>query len=127
MAQRLSLALVFAFGASRPGVQALVLATLCVIFAVLSAVMAPLRDNLAQALHTVLLLGLTVVAVCGVPFASDQEDAVAGRGHGTTLAVQQATEGMAVVFGTVGPAVSTTLAVIGPKLWTALRLWRQRV
>lgn len=126
MSQRLALAMVFTFGASHPGVQSLALATLCVLFAVTSGMLAPLRDRSAQALHTVLLLGLSVVALCGVPFASDQERAVGGSGSGSAT-LQHVAEDVAVVFGTVGPALAATAAVVGPRLWTVVQSWGRRM
>jgi hypothetical protein len=69
MAQRLLLALIYTFGSSFPGLQSLVLTFLCATFTLLHCLVAPLKNDRAQLLQAMLLFCLTVVALCGTPFA----------------------------------------------------------
>jgi hypothetical protein len=83
LVQRLALALVFTFGASQPGVQALVLTALCVLFGFVHVAVEPLRNASAHTLQTSLLFCLVVVALCSNPFAEAVEGTWgAGRGGG---------------------------------------------
>ena len=71
------LAVVFAFMASVPGVQSMVLTLLCVCFLALHLTYRPMRDAGAQRLQTVLLFCLTGVALSGLPMAVVRQQAAA--------------------------------------------------
>jgi hypothetical protein len=73
LAQRLALAIVFTFGASQPGAQALVLTALCVLFGFVHVAVEPLRNSSSHTLQTSLLFCLVVVALCSNPFAEAVE------------------------------------------------------
>ncbi len=64
-----ALALVLTFGSSMPGVQAIVMTLLCVVFGFVHCALTPLKDPSAQTLQTCLLLCLTVLALASTPFA----------------------------------------------------------
>ncbi len=68
------------FGASQPGVQAVVMTALCMLFGNMHAIVAPMREPAAQTLQSVLLLCLGIVALCANPFASALEGAAASSG-----------------------------------------------
>lgn len=80
MAQRLSLGLTVTFGASKPGVQAIVMTLLCFTFGYMHTIVAPMRPSTAQTLQSVLLFCLGVVALSATPFANALEGAVASPG-----------------------------------------------
>ena len=75
-----SLGLTVTFGASKPGVQAIVMTLLCCTFGYMHTIVAPMRAPTAQSLQSVLLFCLGVVALSATPFANALEGAVASPG-----------------------------------------------
>lgn len=75
-----SLGLTVTFGASKPGVQAIVMTLLCFTFGYMHTIVAPMRAPTAQSLQSVLLFCLGVVALSATPFANALEGAVASPG-----------------------------------------------
>lgn len=113
-----SLALVFTFGSSRPQAQSLILTLLCFLFVVAHCTLRPMRTTEEQALQTVLLSALTLVALsCTITSSgsttSDPESA---------LFAQR----MQVVFGVAVPLVAFAWAHMGSRIGrqATTGLWR---
>ena len=79
---------------------------------------APLRSRQSQALQSVLLLCLVVVALCAAPSAGVDERGVAGAG--STASDDVAAVG-SPLFGVALPVVCVVVAVLPQQ-----RLWRRR-
>ncbi len=113
----------FTFASSHPGVQSLVLTLLCVLYTVVHCLASPLRRKQAQALQTVLLVCLVVVALSGTPFAEALEKAALSNPSGSSITTES--DRMAVVmqtaFGVLVPLVAVVVAHAGPWILKRLR------
>lgn len=110
MAQRLALALVYTFLSSFPGIQALVLATMCAVFCAVHNLCRPLRSPQAQSLQGVLLLCLTVRALVGVL----QEGVALGGGSGS--AAPTGVKPLMVLFSVVVPLLAAAWAFLAHRV-----------
>jgi hypothetical protein len=117
-----TLALVYTFGASQPGVQAITLTLLCMAFLVTHVAVRPSRSPVAQALQTLLLFCLAAVAVCGTPFADELEKAVQTAASSPSDAVVPVVQS---VFGVGLPLAGLAVAVGGPHALALARAGRQ--
>ncbi len=111
-----ALALVYTFGSPKPGVQSLVSALICLAAALLHVAASPLRSPASQALQTVLLGCLAVVALASLPFAVSMDSASAGVGRGGAVIRGASTSDtfardLQYVFGVVVPAVTAAAAM----------------
>jgi hypothetical protein len=111
---------VFTFGSGQPGVQALALTLLSILYAVAHCVAAPMRCPVSQTLQTTLLLCLAAVALSGTPAADAVERA-------TSAYVASASDLLARRLqrwlGLVVPCLAVCAAFVWP---AAVRWWAAR-
>ena len=116
------LALVFTFGSGQPGVQALALTLLSILYAVAHCFVAPMRCPMSQTLQTTLLLCLAAVVLSGTPQAA--ADAVE---RATSAYVASASDLLARRLqrwlGLVVPCLAVCAAFVWP---AAVRWWAAR-
>jgi hypothetical protein len=119
------LALVFTFGSQEPGVQVLVLVLLCVGVLVAHCVIVPLRSPEAQSLQTVLMVCLTLTALCSSPFATTLESGSAGH-IGASTQPYAAASLLRDIVGVPVPAVAVAWSFVGGAVRRlGQRLWRR--
>ena len=108
LVQRLVLVLVYTFGSSDPGGQALVLTTLCILYLVLHATAQPLRRPESQGLQLVLLVCLCVRGLVG---ALQEGVALAGG-----VVQPGGARPLGLVFSVVVPMLAGVWAYGGPHI-----------
>ena len=113
------MALVFSLGTATPGVQSLVLTTLCLLFTILHCILQPLREPQANALQTTLLVCLTCVALSGTPAADAVERATPSN---ATTPSDTLSAGMQLLFGAVVPVAAVTWVLLGSRVKGLLRM-----
>ena len=123
-----ALALVFTFGSSHPGVQALILSVLCIGYGVLHGAVHPTRSATSHTLQTLLLLCLAIVALSCTPFSDALErGASTATAPSTALGADSSTQSdvlvrrLQTVFGVIVPAVALAWALVGRFVWGWVR------
>ncbi len=118
------LALVFTFGTPYPGVQSIVLTSLCLVYEVLHLVFRPMRSQESQTLQTILLLCLALVALSGTPFTEALERGAAPSGatqpeprstsfNSKTFPSDNLASNMQLVFGVLVPFLALAWSYLG--------------
>jgi hypothetical protein len=105
MFQRSLLALVYASVTEEPGLQAMFTTLLCLLYVILHMLCAPLHSGSANRMQATLLVCLTVVALCTVPFAEGLEKAVPGT-------IIYPSNQLALVVGTLCSGVVPLLVIL---------------
>jgi hypothetical protein len=100
--------MVYTFMSSEPGVQSLVLSTLCMFFGFWHLSMTPLRNLQSQTLQTVLLFCLAGLALSELPFTIQLEKGTASVPGSTraSFASDALSRRMQIALGVVVPALA---------------------
>jgi hypothetical protein len=118
-------ALVFTLGSREPGLQAQVLALVCIFFLAIHGLTQPLRRPDSNILQTVLLFCLCAVALSGTPFAARLESAAPSVAASSSVRAVPSTAMVRVVqtvFGVIVPLAAVVWVYVGPPLLRTLGL-----